>query len=327
MNTMESKDILRAAPLFPDLRIALLVPCYNEEAAIGAVIDDFRAALPDAMIYVYDNNSTDRTAEIARAKGAIVRTEHRQGKGNVVRRMFADIDADVYLMVDGDSTYDATAAPRLIERLLEGPYDQVNGIRITQVKKAYRPGHRFGNMLFTKLVGQYFGNRSKDMLSGYKALSRRFVKSFPAGSQGFEIETELLIHALDMDVPMSEVETAYFERPENSQSKLSTFRDGFRILMLIIYLIRDLRPLRFFGVLAGLLAIAGLALGISVLIEFLSTGLVPRLPTAILALGIELMAIIAFFAGLILDGVARARLDQKRLQYLRYPPVGGSGRD
>jgi len=301
--------------------IAVLIPCYNEVGTIARVIGDFRQILPDATIYVYDNNSTDGTAATAEAAGAIVRREARQGKGYVVRRMFADIEADIYLLVDGDATYEAAAAPKIIETMIAGPFDKVNGARIPAQKSAFRAGHVLGNAMLTGLVARIFGARSRDMLSGYKALSRRFVKTFPSISSGFEIETELLVHALELDIPMAEVDTIYYERPAGSVSKLSTFRDGFRILWLILHLIRDLMPLQFFSGLACLLAILSIGLGIPVITEFLEIGSVPRLPTAVMALGLMILAFLSLFAGLILDSVARGRREMKLMAYLQFRSV------
>ena len=300
--------------------IAVLVPCYNEAQTIAGVVQSFRMNLPEAQIYVYDNNSTDGAAEVARKAGAIVRRERRQGKGYVVRRMFADVEADIYVLVDGDGTYDAAAAPRLVGELLAGPFDQVNGVRIHKSAKAYRAGHVVGNRLLSTLVSLIFGKYGRDMLSGYKALSRRFVKSFPAMSRRFEIETELLVHALDLDLPISETETDYRERPEGSVSKLSTIGDGLRILWLILHLVRDLLPLQFFSCVGAVFVIASLASGIPVILEFFATGLVPRLPTAVLAVGLMLVGIIAVFTGLILDSVAKGRREIKLLAYLSQPP-------
>lgn len=303
--------------------VAVLVPCYNEAKTIADVVESFRRSLPDARIYVYDNNSSDGTADIARQAGAIVRSERRQGKGYVVRRMFADVDADIYLLVDGDATYDADAAPRLIGELLSGPYDKVNAARVHQSVKAYRAGHVFGNKLLSGLVSSIFGAHSRDMLSGYKALSRRFVKSFPAASVGFEIETELLVHALDLDAPMSEIDADYRERPPGSASKLSTLKDGFRILGLIFHLVRDLLPLQFFSLIGALLIFLSVAVGIPVVLEFAATGLVPRLPTAVLAVGLMIVGVISIFAGLILDSVAKGRRETKLLAYLAHAPASG----
>jgi glycosyltransferase involved in cell wall biosynthesis len=300
------------------VRVAVLVPCYNEARTIERVVREFRSALPDATVYVYDNNSTDATAEIAERAGAVVRYERRQGKGNVVRRMFADIDADVYLMTDGDDTYHAASAQRLVNDLLSGTYDMVNGARIAQSEEAYRLGHAFGNKLLTGLVRYIFGTATKDMLSGYKAFSRRYVKSFPAMSAGFEIETELIVHALELRMPVSEVDTPYGERPEGSVSKLRTFRDAFRILRLIGLLVKEERPLYFFTSAAALLAALSLTFGTTVVLEFLKTGLVLRMPTAILATGLMLASFLSLMCGVVLDSVTRARREIKRLHYLSY---------
>lgn len=305
------------------LTIAVLVPCCNEAPTIASVVRSFRTSLPGARIYVCDNNSTDSTAKVARMAGATVRGERRQGKGYVVRRMFADVEADIYVLVDGDGTYDPGAAPRLVEELLAGPFDQVNGVRVHNSAKAYRAGHVVGNRLLSRLVSLIFGKYGRDMLSGYKALSRRFVKSFPAMSRRFEIETELLVHALDLDLPISEVETDYRERPEGSMSKLSTVKDGLRILWLILHLVRDLRPLQFFFCVGAAFIIASVASGVPVILEFFATGLVPRLPTAVLAVGLMLVGIIAVFTGLMLDSVAKGRREIKLLAYLSQPPLSG----
>lgn len=306
-------------------RIAVLVPCFNEAVTIAKVVGDFRRVLPNAAIHVYDNNSSDSTAAKARNAGAIVRTETRQGKGAVVRRMFADIDADIYVMTDGDDTYDAASAPALIELLVSGPLDLVNGARETDVAAAFRPGHRFGNRLLTGLVDRIFGANVSDMLSGYKIFSRRYVKSFPAMSTGFEIETELVIHALEMRLPIAEVATPYRVRAEGSSSKLHTFRDGFRILRLIAQLMKEERPIQFFGLLGAIAGTVAIILGTSVVIEFVETGLVPRLPTALFATGAMLAALLAFFSGLILETVTRGRREIKRLAYLAYAPPGRDG--
>ncbi|MGI4768987.1 MAG: glycosyltransferase family 2 protein [Janthinobacterium lividum] len=297
-------------------RVAVLVPCYNEALTIGAVIDAFRRVLPGAQIYVYDNNSSDGTADIARDLGATVRTEGRQGKGNVVRRMFSDIDADCYIMVDGDDTYDAAAAAEAVALVARDGYDFVNVARVTTITEAYRRGHKFGNVLLTGIVRGFFGRQTSDMLSGYKALSRRFVKSFPAMSRGFETETELTVHALEMRMPMTEISAPYKERPEGSTSKLRTFRDGWRILMLISRLIKDERPLAFFASLGGLFALTGLLLGLRIVAEYFETGLVLRMPTAVLSVGFIVVAALSIFAGLILDVVTKARQELKRLTYL-----------
>lgn len=300
-------------------RIAVLIPCYNEEVAIGSVIDDFRAALPDAAIYVYDNNSTDRTIEIARDHGAVVRSETRQGKGHVVRRMFSDVEADVFILVDGDATYDAASAPELVSRLLSDGLDMVSASRRQVSDDAYRRGHVFGNRILTGLVALLFGARLKDMLSGYRVFSRRFVKSFPALARGFEIETELTVHALSLRMPMAEVETPYRERQEGSDSKLNTWRDGFRILMTIFQLVKEERPLPFFLLTGLALVVLSLIIGSPVVAEFLSTGTVPKLPSAILATGLMLLGFLGFTCGMILDTVTHGRLEIKRLAYLRYP--------
>ncbi|MDR3514522.1 MAG: glycosyltransferase family 2 protein [Azospirillaceae bacterium] len=298
-----------------------MVPCYNEEAAIGAVIRDFRAALPTATIYVYDNNSRDRTIEIARAAGAVVRREPLQGKGNVVRRMFADIDADIYVLVDGDDTYDAAAAPQLIERLChgdgEGPLDMVNAARVTDIVAAYRPGHRFGNAMLTGIVRHIFGDRLGDMLSGYRVFSRRFIKSFPSISDGFEIETELTVHALELRMPVAEVPTAYKDRPAGSVSKLNTYRDGIRILWMITRLAKEERPFSFFGVIAAILAVLSVILITPVTLTWLETGMVPRLPTALLATAIMLLSFLSLTCGMILNTVTRGRWENKRMRYLQ----------
>lgn len=299
--------------------VAVLIPCLNEEAAISKVVADFRRALPGALIFVYDNGSTDRTVEVARRAGAIVRREPLPGKGNAVRRMFADVEADVYVLVDGDDTYDASRAPELVQRLLEESLDMVNGSRIETSVEAYRRGHRFGNVMLSRLVAWFFGERMKDMLSGYRVMSRRFVKSFPALASGFEIETELTVHALQLRAPVAEVPTAYRERPPASASKLRTIPDGIRIMRLIARLIREERPLEFFGTAAAVLAFTALALAWPVLAEYLATGLVPRFPTAILATGMMLLSFLSLACGLILATVTRGRNEAKRLQYLAVP--------
>lgn len=298
-------------------RVAVLVPCYNEALTVATVVAQFRAALPDCTVYVYDNRSSDGTGAIARSAGAVVRREERPGKGGVMRRMFAEIDADIYVVTDGDATYDAARAPEMVERLQRDDLDVVTGIRDHENRdSAYRRGHQFGNRAFNWLLGVLFGERPTDMFSGYRVLSRRFVKSFPAEARGFEIETELTVHALDLRVPVAEVRTQYFERPEGSTSKLSTVRDGLRILATMGKLFRDVRPLPFFGTLALLLAIAGLFFGAEVVVEYWHTGLVPRLPTAVLATGLMLLAALSLACGLILDSVARGRREAKRLAYL-----------
>lgn len=297
-------------------RVAILIPCYNEAATVAQVVRDFRAALPDAAVYVFDNNSSDGTSEIAHAGGAIVRRETRKGKGNVVRRMFADVEADLYIMVDGDATYDASAAPELIRYALDGGYDMVNVARSEKGEKAYRPGHRFGNRLLTGLVGAVFGTQTADMLSGYKLFTRRFVKSFPAMAKGFEIETEIMIHALELGIPIGEMTAPYGERPEGSASKLETWKDGFRILRLVGVLMQRERPLEFFAALAGALFLLALVLGLPVVLTFLETGLVPRLPTAVLAATLTLAGLLSVTGGLILASVTHMRRELKRLAYL-----------
>lgn len=297
-------------------RIAVIIPCFNEEASIVSVIDGFAKALPSAAIYVYDNNSADATVEVARNSGAIIGIEPRQGKGNVVRRMFADIEADVYVLVDGDATYEAAAAPQLVEKLVSENLDMVTGVRVSSDSNAYRRGHMFGNWLLTRLVTTIFGKQTQDMLSGYRVFSRRFVKSFPALSRGFEIETEFTVHALELRLPIADVETTYGARPEGSTGKLSTFRDGARILRLICSLIKEERPFQLFGMLAGMLAVLCLTLGYPVVAEFMKTGLVPRFPTAILASAFGILSLLTFFSGLILESVCLGRREAKRLCYL-----------
>src|SRR6516162_6279350 len=280
-------------------RIAVLVPCFNEEAAVASVVTGFRKALPQATIYVYDNNSTDRTAEVARAAGAQVRRELHQGKGHVVRRMFADVDADVYLLVDGDATYDAPSAPRMIEKLVNDHLDMVVGLRVDQEHAAWRRGHRIGNRMLTGFLSSVFGQAFKDILSGYRVFSRRFVKSFPVLSDGFEIETELNVHALELAMPVAEVETPYYARPEGSFSKLNTYRDGFRILGTILKLYRSEKPLRFFSVIGVFLALVSIGLAIPIVITYLEVGLVPRLPTAVLSMGLMIVAVLSVSSGLV----------------------------
>ena len=305
--------------------IAVLLPCYNEEAAIAQTVAGFRAALPSATIYVYDNNSGDRTMAVAEAAGAVVRRERIQGKGAVVRRMFADIDADIYVMADGDATYDAAAAPQLVDRLINQQLDMIVGSRVGEAVAAYRRGHRFGNAVLTGMLARLFGRSFTDILSGYRVFSRRFVKSFPSLSAGFEIETEISVHALELKMPCAEVETRYAARPEGSTSKLSTYADGWRILRTIMTLYRIERPLWFFGVIGGLLAVVAVGLVVPLAITYMHTHLVPRLPTAILATGLMIVAALCFFTGLILDTVVRGRREVRRLAYLahRAPTRGG----
>jgi hypothetical protein len=316
---LEASNETFASPLARSVRVAILVPCYNEELTIGNVVAGFRAVCPTAQIYVYDNNSTDGTAQIARRTGAIVGSESRQGKGNVIRRMFADVEADCYILVDGDDTYDASIAPQLVELVTARRYDFVNVARISSATDAYRTGHEFGNWAFNLLVRTFFGRESADMLSGYKALSRRFVKSFPAMSDGFETETELTVHALEMRMPMIEISAPYGERPEGSDSKLRTWRDGIRILMLVSRLIKNERPLPFFGAIGSLLELTAILLGLPIVSTFLETGLVPRLPTAVLAVGLVVLGWLCIFAGIILDVVTKARQEMKRLAYMAVP--------
>jgi glycosyltransferase involved in cell wall biosynthesis len=300
-------------------RIAVLVPCYNEEAAIAKVVRDFRTALPGAVIYVYDNNSRDQTVARAREAGAVVRGEQRQGKGNVVRRMFADIEADIYVLVDGDDTYDADAAPRMIHSAIENGADLLTARRIHTDAAAYRTGHVMGNRMLTGLTALLFNVHLSDMLSGYRVFSRRFVKSFPFTAEGFGIETELTVHAVRLMMPVAEMDTRYKERPAGSVSKLNTWRDGFRILRTIVHLVREERPLVFFSCIFAVLALVSLLTGAPVVTEYLNTGLVPRLPTAVLATGLMLLAFLALMAGLILDTVTRGRWEQKRMAYLSIP--------
>jgi glycosyltransferase involved in cell wall biosynthesis len=298
------------------MRIAVLVPCFNEQAAVASVVADFRKALPSAEIFVYDNNSSDRTIAVAREAGAEVRNERRQGKGHVVRRMFADIEADIYVLVDGDATYDAASAPRMIDLLLAERLDMVVGLRVDQAEAAYRRGHRAGNLMLTSFLSSVFGQAFKDILSGYRVFSRRFVKSFPVLSDGFEIETELSVHALELALPVAEIETRYYARPEGSFSKLSTWRDGFRILGTILKLYRSEKPLRFFTAIGIFLALVSIGLAIPVVVTFLEQGIVPRLPTAVLSMGLMIVAILSVSSGLVLDTVTRGRREMKLLAYL-----------
>ena len=309
-------------------RVAVLLPCYNEAAAVGQTVRDFRAALPDASIYVYDNNSSDETAAVARAAGAVVRREGQQGKGRVVRRMFADVDADIYVMADGDATYEAAAAPRLIARLLDDQLDMVVGARRNATESAYRRGHVIGNRLLTGLLARLFGRSFDDILSGYRIFSRRFVKSFPVLSSGFEIETEMSVHALEMRMPVAEEDTVYAARPEGSESKLSTWRDGWRILTTITALYRLERPLSFFTVVGLALLLGAFVLAVPLVWTFAQTGLVPRLPTAVAVTGLVIVAALSFVCGLVLDTVVRGRLEVRRLAYLALPaPLPSVSRD
>ena len=301
------------------IRVAVLVPCYNEEAAIAQVVQDFRASMPNAEIYVYDNNSRDQTIARATAAGAIVRSERRQGKGNVVRRMFADVEADVYVLVDGDDTYDASAAPGLVNALIDGGYDIVSGRRVAIAQAAYRAGHVLGNRMLTNLTATMFRVKIADLLTGYRVMSRRFVKSFPFTAEGFGIETELTVHAVRLLMPMIEIDTRYKERPEGSVSKLNTWRDGFRILFTIMGLVREERPLVFFTAIFVFLTLASLAVGMPVVVEYLRTHAVTRLPSAILSTGLMVLAFLSLVAGLILDTVTRGRWEAKRMAYLAIP--------
>ncbi len=301
------------------LRLAVLLPCYNEEVAIEETVRGFRLALPHAEIYVYDNNSRDQTRLRAQAAGAIVRVEPRQGKGNVVRRMFADVEADVYLLADGDATYDPTAAPRMIELLAASSLDMVVGCRVHDEDAAYRPGHVLGNRMMTAFLAVLFGVQFSDVFSGYRVFSRRFVKSFPVLSSGFEIETELSVHSLNLALPVEEIDTRYAARQPGSCSKLNTYRDGFRILSVILQLFKNERPLAFFSICASLLAAASVVLATPILIDFAHTGLVPRFPTAILCASLMVLAFLSVVAGVILDTVSRGRRELKRLAYLSIP--------
>jgi glycosyltransferase involved in cell wall biosynthesis len=316
------REFPQAEPAQP--RVAVLVPCFNEEAAVATVIADFRETLPSAEIFVYDNNSSDRTVAVARDAGAQVRSERRQGKGHVVRRMFADIDADIYVLVDGDATYDAASAPRMIEMLLSDHLDMVVGFRVDQAEAAYRPGHRTGNWMLTGFLSTVFGQAFKDTLSGYRVFSRRFVKSFPVLSDGFEIETELSVHALELALPVAEIETPYYARPEGSFSKLNTWRDGFRILGTILKLYRSEKPLRFFTAIGFFLTLVSIGLAIPVIVTYLEEGVVPRLPTAVLSMGLMIFAAMSVSSGLVLDTVTRGRREIKLLAYLAQVPINNN---
>lgn len=306
-------------PASSDYRhVAVLVPCYNEAVTIAKVVADFSASLPGCRVYVFDNNSRDDTAMIAHAAGAVVRHVSLQGKGNVVRRQFADIDAEIYLMVDGDATYDAEAAPQLVHAVLDGA-DMVVGLRVAQNTKAYRSGHVLGNRMLTGFLSWLFGRACNDILSGYRGFSRRFVKSFPILSAGFEIETELTVHALELKTPIAEVSTRYFDRPEGSVSKLSTYKDGLRILKTMLRLFASERPLAFFGTLGAAAALLAIALAAPVVLTWLETGLVPRFPTAILSSAMMIVAMLSVASGLILDTVTRGRREMKMLAYLAQP--------
>ncbi|MGW6175371.1 glycosyltransferase [Arthrobacter sp. NPDC055138] len=305
---------------FPGQRIAAIVPCHNEEPTVAAVVRDLQLAVPGITVYVYDNNSSDRTAELARAAGAVVRHEARKGKGNVLRRAFADIDADIYVTIDGDDTYEAAALPRMIEALLAGPYDHVLGVRSSGEAGSYRPGHEMGNRMFNRVVSLLFRSQVSDMLSGYRVFSRRFVKSFPAVSKKFEIETELTVHMTSLRLPQAEVEIGFGERPAGSESKLHTYTDGLKILYLIVQLVRHERPTLFHGIIAAALALISLGVGVPVVLEYFETGFVPRFPTAILAAALMGMAVLVGCIGIILDALKRGRREAARLAYLRLEP-------
>ena len=300
-------------------RIALIVPCYNEAAAIADVVAGFRQAVPGIACHVFDNNSSDNTAEVARKAGATVHHVRHKGKGNVVRRMFADVEADIYIMVDGDATYDASAAPGLIKALVDDDLDMVVGSRVSDAVAAYRPGHRWGNRMLTGFVSLIFGRAFDDMLSGYRVFSRRFAKSFPAHARGFETETELAVHALELRMPVAEVPTAYGVRPEGSVSKLNTYRDGWRILMTILRLFKAERPLSFFSIGFALCQLLALVLAIPLFLTYFETGLVPRMPTAVLCSGLVLLGFVLLVCGLILETVTLGRIEAKRLSYLQTP--------
>jgi len=305
-----------------DYKIAVLIPCYNEAASVGKVVRDFKAALPGTTVFVFDNNSSDDTAAVARGAGAEVFQVKHQGKGFVVRRMFTDIEADIYVLVDGDATYDAVSAPAMVARLLEGRLDMVVANRVDVDRAAYRAGHRTGNRLLTAFVAEVFGPTFNDMLSGYRVFSRRFVKSFPVLSGGFEIETELTIHALELGLAAAEVDTPYFVRPEGSASKLNTWRDGFRILRTIVRLYRAERPLPFFGAIGIALGIMSIGFAIPIIVTYVQTGLVPRLPTAVLSTGLMILACLSVAIGLVLDTVTRGRREMKLLAYLSHRAPG-----
>jgi glycosyltransferase involved in cell wall biosynthesis len=321
-NVSEAIALNQSRNSFASIGIAVLIPCYNEALSIRQVVEGFRASLPTARIYVYDNRSTDDTAAVARAAGAIVRSEPVPGKGNVVRRMFADIEADVYIMADGDATYDATVAPDMVARLLEEQLDMVVGIRNNVYANAHRKGHGFGNMMFNRIYANLFGGLFTDIFSGYRVFSRRFVKTFPSISSGFEIETEMSVHACQVRMPVAEIPTEYGARQEGSVSKLRTFHDAFRILRTFFLLFKEIQPVKFFGTIASVLTVLSLILGYPLLTTYMETGLVPRFPTAILITGLMLMASVSVVAGLILDSVARGRLELKRMVYLGLPIKG-----
>jgi len=322
----ENRRLPNAGPrsdAFDGLSVAVLIPCYNEELSVAKVVADFHAGLPDAAIRVYDNNSSDQTRSVALAAGAIVRSEKQQGKGHVVRRMFADVEADIYVLVDGDDTYDAASVSKMVRTLVEDQLDMVTAVRLPVHDDAYRRGHRFGNRLLSGLVCRIFGDRVSDVLSGYRVFSRRFVKSFPALATGFETEAEFTIHALELKMPIGEVASTYRGRCAGSRSKLHTLRDGLRILHTIMMLVKQERPLQSFGATGAALSAAGVGFGLPVVLYFLHTGLVPRLPTALLATGLVLAGALSFVCGLVLEQVARGRKELKRLAYLAIPAIGG----
>jgi glycosyltransferase involved in cell wall biosynthesis len=298
------------------MNIAVLLPCYNEGSAIYNVVKAFKDTLPTAQIYVYDNNSTDDTRHQAALAGAIVRQELRQGKGHVVRRMFSDIEADIYIMADGDGTYDTASAPLLIQLLLENELDMVVGTRREQTDSAHRTGHKLGNILFNWALKILFLSPFKDIFSGYRVFSRRFVKSFPALSAGFDIETEMSIHTLFNQIPFMEFETPFFDRAEGTESKLSTFKDGIKIMWRMVHLFKEYKPMPFFGGIGSVLGLTALVLGFPILREFLATGLVPRIPTALLCTGLSVTAMLSFVCGFILDSLCRMRKENMRLFYL-----------
>jgi glycosyltransferase involved in cell wall biosynthesis len=322
MQTLDKPSTAARTDEDGQLKVAVLIPCHNEALTVAQVINDFRAALSGAAIYVYDNNSTDETLAVAKANGAQIDRETRQGKGHVVRRMFRDIEADIYVLVDGDATYDAPSAPRLIDALLDGGYAMVVGSRVTSEELSYRLGHQFGNRVLTGFVASVFGTGLRDMLSGYRIFSRRYVKSFPALSSGFEIETELTVHALELELPIIEIDTPYFSRPEGSVSKLNTWSDGIRILLTIVELYRSERPLAFFSLLGVTLAGLSVLLSIPLSATYFETGLVPRIPTAILSTGLMILAFLSVAVGFVLDTVTRGRREVKLLAFLSLPAPG-----
>jgi glycosyltransferase involved in cell wall biosynthesis len=301
------------------LDIAVLIPCYNEEATIKKVVNDFQLGIPSALVYVYNNASTDGTVEIATKAGAIVRTEPNKGKGNVMRRMFSDIEADIYIIVDGDDTYEASKCLEMVNKLIDSNLDMVIASRKTENSEGeYRWGHVFGNRMLTRSVSLIFGHGFTDMLSGYRVMSHRFVKSFPIASKGFEIETEITIHALQIGASCAEIETLYDSRPEGSESKLNTFKDGFKILWMILILFKEGKPFQFFGLLSLFFFIISVVLSISIFSTYIETGMVPKIPTAVLSTGLMILSFFSLIAGVILDSLSRSRLEVKRANYLSY---------